>query len=679
MRRMGVGTRWLLCLAASVWFLGSAGAAERSLLDLDLRELAEVQVTSVSRKPQKLAETPAAVYVITAEEIRRSGATTLAEALRLAPGVEVSRINASTWAVTIRGGADRFSNKLLVLVDGRSVYTPLFSGVYWDVQDIALQNVERIEVIRGPGASAWGANAVNGVINVITKPAAETQGWTAEALAGTEERAQGFLRYGTRVAPGVWARGHLRYADRDAGGDALGVDADDDWQALRGGFRVDGEPGGADRWSLQAEAYRGWNDLAYADATRRVLGAEDLLGLPVLEDRVRTHGGWILGSWTHVTEGFSEWQVQFYLDRTVRDEPLLAETRDTWDLDLKHRIPLLRGQEIQWGLGMRRTADRLDGSEVVSFGSEREADLLWSAFVQDEVSLAGDRLRLLVGTKVERNEYTGVEWQPTARVLGRLAPHVAAWAAWSRAVRTPSRAEDDGRITSGFVPPGAAAAFDGPPNPDPVPMRLEPSGNFESEVLWAYEAGVRFLAGRSLSVDVAGFWHRYDDLRTFEPLPRETPDDPVLVRADNRARGRSIGFEAAVDWFPTDWWRVYGAYAWEALDIELDDGSRDVFTENEEGRSPRHRLSVRSSMDLGAGWEFDVWGRYVGALEQDEVDAYTELDLRLGWRRGPWRVDLVGQNLLGPSHLEFVPGKAIQTLPTEVERGAYVRVSLELP
>ncbi len=668
---IGVGAVLLSVASAAV-------AGSGSLLDLDIRDLSEVEVTSVSRKPQKLSETPAAVYVISGDEIRRSGATTLAEALRLSPGVEVARINSSTWAVTIRGGNDRFSNKLLVMVDGRTVYTPLFSGVYWDSQDLPLQNVERIEVIRGPGASSWGANAVNGVINVITKSAAETQGWTVEGLAGTEERAQGFVEYGGRLGPAAWARGYLRYAARDSGGEALGVEADDEWEDLRGGVRADGEVGTAQRWSVQAEVYRAGAEIAYADATRRVLGAEDVLGLPVVRDRVRTRGGWALGTWTHVSPGLSELTVRWYLDRTVRVEPQLTETRDTWDLDLKYRFSFGSIHDVQWGVGFRWTGDRIDGSEVISFGSSRESDRLWSGFAQDELSLAGDRIRVLVGAKVEHNEYTGVEIQPTARAIGRMGPGVAVWAAWSRAVRTPSRAEADGRILSGFVPPGAVTGFGGPPNPTPVQMVLEGTEEFDREVLWAHEGGVRFLWGRKLSVDLAGFWHRYEDLRTFEP--RVAPDGSVVLNTDNRARGRSVGLEASVDWFAADWWRIYAAYTWMVLDLELEGGSRDVFTENEEGRSPRHRVSVRSSMDLGRGWELDLWGRHVGGLEQDGVNAYTELDVRLGRRLGRgWRVDLVGQNLLDPSHLEFIPGKAIQTIPTEVERGAYVRITWQTP
>ncbi|NOY45446.1 MAG: TonB-dependent receptor [Deltaproteobacteria bacterium] len=656
----------------------AAAAGNRSLLDLDLRDLSEVEVTSVSRKPQKLSETPAAVYVITGDEIRRSGATTLAEALRLAPGVEVARINASTWAVTIRGGNDRFSNKLLVLVDGRTVYTPLFSGVYWDSQDLPLENVERIEVIRGPGASSWGANAVNGVINVITKSAAATQGWTVEGLAGTEERGQGFVRYGGTIGPAAWVRGYVRYAARDRGNDAMGVEADDEWEDLRGGVRADGEVGAAQKWSVQTEVYRGGAEIAYADATRRVLGAEDVLGLPVIRDRVRTRGGWVLGTWTHVSPSLSELTVRTYLDRTVRVEPQLTETRDTWDLDLKYRFSFGNIHDVQWGVGFRWTGDRIDESDVISFGSSRETDRLWSGFAQDELSLAGDRIRVLMGAKVERNEYTGLEFQPTVRAIGRLGPGAAVWAAWSRAVRTPSRAEADGRILSGFVPPGAAAGFGGAPNPIPVHMVLEGTDEFDREVLWAHEGGIRFLWGRKLSVDLAGFLHRYEDLRTFEP--RVAPDGTVVLTADNKARGRSVGFEASVDWFATDWWRIYAAYTWMVLDLRLKGGSRDVFTENEEGRSPRHRVSVRSSMDLGRGWELDLWGRYVGGLEQDGVDAYTELDIRLGRRLGRgWRVDLVGQNLLEPSHLEFIPGKAIQTIPTEVQRGAYVRITWQTP
>ncbi len=678
----GVGRGWALLVVGVGLILAAGGPAwggTESLLEMDLRELTEMRVTSVSRRPQKLSETASAVFVITSEDIRRSGATSIPEALRMVPGLEVLRINTNTWAVTARGMNDRFSNKLLVLIDGRTVYTPLFSGVYWDVQDIPLEDIDRIEVIRGPGASVWGANAVNGIINIITKSARDTQGWLASATAGTEERGRALVRYGGKVGAGGFGRMYAQYTARDEGQETRGLEGDeDDSSSCRVGARVDLEGSPSDHWMLQVDAYRGRDGIAYQDSTQRIFGMEDVLEAPVVKDAVRTRGGWVLGRWRHTFPGLSELTVQAYLDRTVRDEPLLGEARDTFDLDLQHRVRLGSRHDVVWGLGFRTTRDRLDPTPVISFGDESSTERLWSGFVQDEVALVRDRVRLTVGAKVERNDYTGVEFQPTARVHASLGDGVSAWAAVSRAVRTPSRYEDDGNIWLGSFPPGALAVMSGgllPPNRAPAPLVIQGSDEFDSEVLKAYEMGFRTLWRESVALDVAGFYNEYDRLRTFEP--RIDPvNERMIYELDNLMDGSSYGVEVALDWFLLDWWRLYGAYTWERLDLRLRDGSADSFSENDEGRSPRHHVSLRSAMDLTSSLELDLWVRYVDRLPQDDVDAYTELDVRLGWRPWEgWSVDLVGQNLLHASHEEFVPGLAIQTAPTQVERGVYLRVT----
>ncbi len=657
---------------------GAEAAGDGSILEMDLRELTQIRVTSVSRRPQKLSDTAAAVYVITAEDIRRSGATTLPEVLRMVPGVEVARINASTWAVTTRGMNGRFSNKLLVLVDGRSVYTPLFSGVYWEIQDIPLEDVDRIEVIRGPGASIWGANAVNGIINVITRSAREDRGWLVSTTGGTEERARALVQYEGRVGREVHGRVYAQYRLVDEGEEARGVGAEDGRRSLRAGGQVEWEGLGPDQWMLQADAYKGTQEIAYVDATQRVMGIAGA-SIPVLEDDVRTRGGWVLTRWRRLFSGFSELTVQAYWDRTVRDEPLLTETRDTLDLDVQHVIRIGTHHDVVWGMGFRWTRDSLTPSPAISFSEDREIDRLWSGFVQDELSLAGDALRLILGVKVERNEYTGTEFQPTARALWKVSSGFSLWGAVSRAVRTPSRTEDDGNILIGYLPPGGLALYSGGTviNPDPAPVILKGRESFGAEVLNAYEAGIRFLAGDALSLDAAVYLHDYADLRTFEP--RVDPVASALwLEADNRMEGVSYGLEVSADWFPFDWWRVFGAYTWQVLKLELDGDSRDFFSEFEEGRSPRHRFSVRSAMDLGDNWELDVWCRYVGTLPQGDVESYFETDVRLGWKPSDgWRVDLVGQNLVHASHLEFIPGKAVETVPSEVERGVYLRVTVE--
>lgn len=663
------------CLA---WSGAARGAPPSELTELSLEDLLAVEVTSVSRKPQKLSDTAAAVFVITQEDIRCSGATSIPEALRMAPGLQVARIDANKWVVTARGFADRFSNKLLVLVDGRSVYTPLFSGVYWDVQDTLLEDVERIEVIRGPGAAMWGANAVNGVINVITRHAGETQGGLLTLGGGTEERGFGAARFGGTLGDSSPYRIYGKYFRRDAAADPSGKDVEDGWEAVRGGFRLDSQVGSRNSVLVAGEAYRGEAGTQYGVPRIPEPGAADGALFSLVEDEGDFWGGHLLARWAHVASPNSELALQLYYDRTDRRELLFAETRDTADADFQHRFSLGR-HDLLWGAGFRLTRDDLEEGEVVAFDPSAKTDHLWSAFAQDDVVLVRDRLRLTLGSKFEHNSYTGFELQPNARLLWTPHPRHSLWGAVSRAVRTPSHGDAGAEIQSvvNLVPNPAA-----PGTTVPVQVVLRGNTDFDSEKLLAYEVGYRTHPWDVLALDLTAFYHRYEDLRTFEaraPEPQAEPaphlDQPLVW--DNRMAGRAYGVEAAADWFAAPWWRFQATYTFFRFQLHPESGSRDFFSENDEGRSPVHQASVRSSVDLTAELELDLWLRYVGRLSQDDVDAYTTLDARLGWHPlESLELALVGQNLLTSRHAEFEPGRAIRTLPTEVERGAYAEATL---
>ncbi|MEW6490055.1 MAG: TonB-dependent receptor [Thermodesulfobacteriota bacterium] len=667
----------LALLAACLAWSPPARAGD-DLMDLSLEDLLAVEVTSVSRKPQKLSDTAAAVFVITREDIRRSGATSIPEALRMAPGLQVARIDANKWVVTARGFADRFSNKLLVLVDGRSVYTPLFSGVYWDVQDTLLEDVDRIEVIRGPGAALWGANAVNGVINIITRHAADTQGGLVTAGGGTEARAFGGARYGGALGEGAQYRLFAKGAQTDKGEDASGREGADAWHALRGGLRLDARPSARDAVLVTGEAYRGEAGTRYLVPRLPPPGSPGAQTGEIVEDDGRFWGGHLLGRWSRTLSPASDLALQLYYDRTDRRELLFGERRDTLDADFQHRFGMAR-HELVWGFGYRLTRGELETGEVIAFDPSTRTDQLWSAFVQDDVTLVPERLRLTLGSKFEHNDYTGFEVQPNARLLWTPLPRHSFWAAVSRAVRTPSQGDAGARIRSNVTlvpdPRQPGATF-------PVQLVLEGSEDFGSESLLAYEAGYRAHLAHELSLDVTGFHHRYRDLRSFEPQEPELRAEPVphavqALRWDNRLEGRAWGVETAADWFALPWWRLQLAHTWFLLELRARDGSADFFSENDEGRSPRHQVSLRSSLDVTSGLELDVWLRRVSRLPQDGVESYTALDVRLGWSpREDLELSVAGQNLLDRRRAEFEPGQAIRTLPTEAERGVYGRVTL---
>ena len=653
---------WLLALATAV----HPQEISFELASLSLEELMDIEVFSVSKKEVKLSESAAAIFVVTQEDMRRAGATSIPEALRLVPGMEVARADASKWAVSARGFNDIFANKLLVLIDGRSVYSPLFSGVFWDAQDLLLEDVERIEVICGPGATLWGANAVNGIINILTKNARDTQGGLITAGLGSEERNLGSARYGSRLGDALHYRVYARRLQRDDLVFSSGERAADAWEVCRGGFRLDWEMSERDALMLQGDIYD-----AEIGTTFQIVDSPKPPYRRSFDFDTPISGGDLLGRWMREYSETSNLVLQAYYDRSERGEAPISGYLETFDFDFQHSFGLDLNQEIIWGLGYRSIRDGMEGSFTSSFDPSSRTYSLFSAFVQEEISLAADRVRLTLGSKFEHNDFTGFEVQPSFRLLWMPAENHTGWAAVSRAVRTPSRSDRDIRSAFEVILPGQMGLD------SPTFVTLHGDRGFQSENVIAFELGYRAQLDARFFLDLATFYSIYDDLLTVEPgLPFPAPDsDPLYFVAPaiigNRMSGSTYGAELAVDLQVRKNWRLRATHTCLNIDIDLDEGSAYLSGLEWEGVSPRHQLSLRSLLDLPCGLEFDLWGRYVGALPDIDLDGYFGFDARLGWKLSDrLEFSIVGQNLLEARHAEFRAPHG-PTLNTDVQRGAY--------
>lgn len=582
---------------------------------LSLEELVDQEVTSVSKRPEKFSEAASAVQVITQEDIHRSGATSLPEALRLASNLEVAQVDSRQWAISARGFNSTTSNKLLVLIDGRAVYTPLYAGVFWDVQDTLLEDIDRIEVISGPGGTLWGANAVNGVINVITKSAKETPGVLISGGGGSELRGFGGFRYGGALATNIHYRVYGKYFDRDGAVFANGRDATNQWNMGQGGFRVDWDASEANLLTAQGDFYKG------------------AIAQPNTDD-VSVEGSNVLGRWTRAFSEDSSLKLQLYYDRTRRLIPrTFAEDLDTYDLDLQHRFPLGERHDLLWGLGYRLMDDDVGNSAALAFLPARVTRQLFSGFLQDEITLVPDRLRLMLGSKIEHNDYTGFEFQPSARLAWTINSRQTLWTAISRAVRSPSRI--DRELFSPGVPP----------------YLIQGGPDFTSEELLAYELGYRIQPHSRLALSAAAFFHDYAGLRSLE---RVAPPSAFPIVIANGLNGESYGAELTADYRPTEWWRLRAGYTHLQIQIRPEPGSTDTARGSGEARDPNHLFSIRSSMDLPGRLALDAGLRYVSHIANQSVPAYTELDARLAWKATRnLELSVVGQNLLHPRHAEF--------------------------
>jgi iron complex outermembrane receptor protein len=635
---------------------------EGRLTHVSLEELGQIEVTTASKVPVKATRTPAAIYVITQEDIRRSGATSIPEALRLAPGVEVARVDSNTWSLGVRGFESTLSRSVLVLIDGRSVYTPLFAGVYWQVQDTLLEDIERIEVIRGPGGTIWGANAVNGVINIITKRAQETHGTLVSTGGGNLD--QGFLnfQYGAgngkgfnyRVYGKTFTRGPEFHPDHKQF---------DDWRMGQTGFRTDWDAHNPDRLTLQGDVY-------YGDAGQRVgITSYSPPFMTNVEQNAELAGGNLLGRWERDLGSGSSVQLQTYYDRTNRRQANFAESRDTFDIDFIHHLTLPGRQDFLWGLGARLSSGNASVvAPTVMFTPNHYTDKLYNAFIQDEIPIAGDKLSLTIGSKFLHNNYSGFEIQPTARLLWTPSSRQTVWGAVTRAVRTPSRVEEDLQLTALLAP-----------NPLTF-VRVTGNRKFSSESLIGYEAGYRNLVSPKFHVDIAAFYNNYEHLLSIEPgapFSESSPPPPHVIipfSFRNGLLGNTAGFEIAPDWTPTHTWRLRGSYSYLHMDLNKEASSLDASTVNStQGSSPHHQVEIQSSLDLPKKLEFDQTFRYVSALPAQLVGAYTTADVRFSWHTTrSLDLSVVGQNLFQPHHAEFGgdPGSLVG-----IERSAYVKLT----
>jgi len=618
-----------------------------ALKNLSLEELSQIEVTTPSKEPTKVLQTAAAIYVITGDDIRRAGATTIPEALRLAPGVEVARIDANNWSIGIRGFGSSLTRSVLVLIDGRTVYTPLFAGTNWDVQNVMMDDVDRIEVIRGPGGTIWGPNAVNGVINIITKNSKDTQGMLASAGGGNEE--QGFLnfRYGGGNGNGltyrVYGMGFTRGPEVHPHGQNF-----DDWRDAQAGFRMDWKESPRDTFTLQGDIYD--------EVAGKSVGATSYTPpySQTLDGNAALSGGNILGRWTRIFDEGNDIQLQFYYDRTDRQTPNYQEIRNTFDIDFLQRLRLPARQELSWGLGAR--IDPVDDAVVVSglqFVPNKRTDYLATAFLQDEIGLVNRRLSLILGTKFLRTNFIhGVDFEPSARLLWTPDEKQTVWTAFTHALRTPSDSEEDFYLL-GYV--GTTA------NGTPYFARFNPNPYFAPEQLNGYELGYRRLLSSKLFLDVTGFYNHYHNLFSEDLIGSpflETDPAPAhfLLPADfaNGLYGYTKGVEIAPEWRPKDFWRLRGSYSYLHMNIGKLPNSADVGTAASiVGSSPQHQATVQSSFDLSKSLQLDLIYRYVSSLPGQMVGSYSTGDARIGWRfNRQFDLSFIGENLFQPSHFE---------------------------
>ena len=634
-------------LLAGTMLTTGAQAAGNEYLDMDIGQLMQVTITSVSKRPQVLSDSPAAVFVITSEDIARSGVTTIPEALRMVPGIQVARIGAEKWAVTARGFNGQTANKLLVLMDGRSVYNPAFSGVFWNTLDTLLEDIDRIEVIRGPGGTIWGANAFNGIINIITKNAHKTQGSLVRLGSGSEEHLYSGLRYGAAINDAVSARVYMTYRDLDSFDLYMtGEDAHDSWDTLRGGFRMDGE-GDRVTWTLQGDIF--------------TLNSDQIID-PYLEEQPPyrslvddnyDNAGWnILGRWEYTLSAENRVTLQAYYDRDSRDELVIGADHDIVDVELHDQLKIGRRHDLIWGMGYRYIHDSFRNTPQISFAPVSQSEELFSGFIQDEIQVVADRLYLTLGSKIEHNDYTGYEIQPSGRLLYKPAREHIFWGAVSRAVRTPSRVEQDGRIFTAIV-------ADLPPYP--ALFHIEGSDAYTSEKVLTYELGYRWLASSSFSADLSLFYNDYSDLRTTTPL---TPLSGPVLFFENESYGTSHGMEMTLDWQARPWLLFQLSYAYANFDLKTTNGDGGLdFIVVDEKATPHNQVSLRSNINWGENWQFNVWLRYVDSFAAsgkevtttlDTIDSYLTADINVSWQVSRQvNVMLIGQNLLDGGHLEF--------------------------
>jgi iron complex outermembrane receptor protein len=659
-----------------------ANTPPTELADLSLDELMQVNITSVSKKSEKLSEAIAAVYVVTQNEIRRSGATSIPEALRLVPGVDVSQIDPNKWAIGIRGFNGRFSNKLLVMIDGRSVYTPTFSGVYWENQDYLMEDIERIEVIRGPGATLWGANAVNGIINVITRETNKTQGGVVSYASGNELKSLAELRYGAELSEEASYRVYAKVRHIDNGLSEERKSQNNNGKYFKVGFRTDWQRTDNQWFTFLGDTYK--NDISQVHNIPNIPYSDGVFG--VTEGDVKNKGTKLGFRWSQLTGLNSEFNVNVNYDYYDRRELKFSESRDTFDLDFQHKMVPIDNHELLWGGGYRLSYNELTSGHLLSVNEPDEKIKIWNLFVQDEINFPSQDLTLILGTKIEGNSYSGSEIQPSLRGSWVPSEQLTWWWAISRATRTPSRVENSSNININVIPPFGMS----PDNPFPTSVQIQGQESFEAEQVDAYESGLRWMPTGDLAFDISVFYNNYTNLRSYTvstPSFEVIDTQPYVVLPlllDNNMVGTSKGIEFLLSWQAS--FNTRFRFSYSLLDDNLNDTQYNSFSDSfisvVEDRTPLNQASLWGSFDLSPQVELDIrlfyvderpWN-YFQTLEP--IDSNFNADLRLAWYPNDTvELSLVGRNLLYSSREEFM----IETWPepSQIERSIFAKVKFE--
>ena len=674
-KRLLVRSVSLLALTC-VW-AAEASAQDDNYIAFSLEELLDVEVTSVSKKSEKLIDIGAAVYVIRGDEILRSGARSLPEVLSRVPGIEARQIDGNKWAISARGFNDRFANKLLVLLDGRTLYTPVFSGVFWDLQDLLLEDIDRVEVIRGPGATVWGANAVNGVINIITKNAKDTLGSRASVEFDDQGYRTASLRHGVKIKDGLYLRGSLKYQTDDGGYSDSG--SHDGLEGITAGIRVDWEPNATDQ--------------IFFETTARSFEVESRALEPVIFPTVRPVVDYtdeavnidMLGKWTHKIDDSSNISAQFFVDHVEREFLDNDIRTDVLDFDFVYDKSFTGGHSVVWGLGHRTSWIEIEGQPPLLSSSQaggsmgdghyETVDGHFNTFVQADFSFFDEALHFEIGTKVERNEYTGWEIQPKAGVSYKFNNSLM-WASVARAVRTPSFFESRLDITL-----EALAPFTGD-NITPLPMVINfaSSRDYESEEVLSYEVGFRTQLGKNVLLDIAAFFNDYEELRASVPQPPAlsfgppTPHVITTLATLNEIEVETHGVEVSLDYTPNEIWGLRTNYSY--LNDNIDPVLELSYSEEGGASSPKHKANVTAYWNINDEWLLNTSLHYSGEVELFNLDEFYDLDVRLAWSPVPdFEFAVIGRNLIEDHRQEFLP-VALTYVVTEVERS--VGLSLDI-
>jgi len=633
---------------------------------MSLEELMEIEISSASKRPQKLVEVPAAVYVITQEDLKRSGVRYIADALRMVPGLHVAQAYAKRWAVSARGFNDEYANKILLLIDGRSVYSAAFPTVLWDEQTVPIELIERIEVIRGPGGATWGANAVNAIINVITKRAEATQGVSFTAGAGSEEKGFGNVIYGDSLGENRFYRIYLQGFKRDNSYHKPSFLMKDGWYDYRSGFRLDWDSSSTESVTLSGDIRYGERDLAY-----KIFSYAKPYWWKETGD-VDVKGGNLMLKWEHLFEDSSQFTLKTYAQTSSRLSPNFKTSVDTADAELQYLFYPWNRHSTTVGIGFRVNKVSMDGTWYLGFRTPEKDDYIYSFYFQDEISFANDRLKFTWGTRIDHNSYTHIEIQPTVRLLWKKSNQDIFWAAVSRAVHTPDLAAKSINWIVGFRHPSAFV-------PLPLYTILKGVNSFRSEVLWAYEAGYRYFPNKKFKLDISVYVNNYSNLTTITPYNKGVPllvHEPVdhfesHIFISNALKGEVYGVEVAASYAPLNWWTIKAAYTFTKMFLHPTGYIKFYDDKVQEGKTPRHQFSLLSMMTLRPGLSLDSWLRFNSELPSIDIPSYWALDVHLGWKRGKrWEFSLVGQNIFDNHHPEIEPMFWEQD-PSEVERGFY--------